>query len=211
MGQRRGGSVREAIVRLHAELRAARGEPDGQWAFWCRRPKTAAEREAVVIEAVLTQRTNWANVERAAANLRAAGVFSLAGVLALGPAGLAPLVRPSGFYRRKAERLVPLARLVAVEWGGVERALARETAVLRAGLLALPGVGPETADDILLYALDKPVFVVDEYTRRIARSRGIAALSYNGLQRAFEEALPRDYGVYQDFHALIVMEGKAAR
>lgn len=197
------------IEALYAELKRKYGKPGGQWSLWCKRPKTLEEKELIAIEAILTQRANWKNVQFAVANLKEADCLGLKKVLAADNRKLSRLVRPSGFYRQKAERLKILARFILEECGGIKGASGMSLKELRAGLLALKGVGPETADDILLYGLEKPVFVIDEYTRRLVRRLDLAQIfSYQPLQELFEKQLKKDYRAYQDFHALIVINGK---
>ena len=197
---------------LYAQLKRRCGRPGGQWSLWCKRPKTLAEKELVIIESILTQRANWKNVQLAVANLKDAGVLNLGRIAKTDKEKLALLVRPSGFYQQKSERLQILARFVLNDCGGVQKAVEMPVQELRQGLLALKGVGPETADDILLYALEKPVFVIDEYTRRLAeRLRLDKTGSYHTLQGLFEKSIKRDYRLYQDFHALIVINGKEKR
>jgi endonuclease-3 related protein len=168
----------------------------------------AETRYEVVAGALLTQNTSWKNVERALANLKKAGALSPQKIVHMRRARLESLIRPSGFYRQKAERLAVVCAFF-LERGGVAGCRREETAALREGLLGLKGIGPETCDDILCYALERPVFVVDEYTRRIARGLRLTDdLSYDGLQRFFETGVRRDWRLYQDFHALIVRHGK---
>lgn len=195
--------------KIYRELRNKYGRPSGQWTLWCKRPKTALQREEVAIGAILTQRTNWNNVDLAINNLKKSGFSSLKGVLSLGSKKLAPLIRPSGFYRTKAGYLMGLAGFILKNYGNLEKMKTADQQNLREKLLALRGVGPETADSILLYALDKPVFVIDEYTRRFVRQRNLAdKKDYHFLQKLFEENLKKDFRLYQDFHALIVINGK---
>jgi len=197
---------------LYKELRKKYGVPAGQWALWCKRPKNQAEREEVIIEAILTQRTNWQNVVLAVKNLEKAKAKSLEAVLQLTTAQFASLIKPAGFYQTKALYLSLLAEFILKTYGGLEQIMREETEKLRKELLDLKGIGPETADSILLYALDKPVFVIDEYTRRLVKKRGLTNnFSYNFLQTIFEKHLKKDYGLYQDFHALIVIDGKNAK
>jgi len=192
-----------ALEKLYRELRRKYGTPEGQWKLWCKRPKTKKEREEVIIGAILTQRTNWKNVDLAINNLKKARVNSLESILRLGKNKLAPLIKPSGFYRTKADYLFNLAKFMLKSHDSGSLAERRER------LLELKGIGPETADSILLYALDKPVFVIDEYTRRLVKKRNLAKnLSYAFLQKLFEKNLKKDFRLYQDFHALIVIDGK---
>jgi endonuclease-3 related protein len=154
----------------------------------------AQKRFEVIAGAFLTQNTAWGNVERALANLRRARCLSAAGIRRVPLARLERLVRPAGYFRQKARRLKGfVAWLDAHHGGNLERMFARPMAELRAELLALNGVGPETADSILLYAGGHPVFVVDAYTRRVLDRHRIAAFNapYDEIRRTFERALRR--------------------
>jgi len=165
----------------------------------------------VMVGAVLTQNTAWSNVERAVENLKAAGRLEAAAIAADEPARLAELIRPAGYFNVKARRLQNLCRLL-LEQGG-EAALAnRSTGELRQRLLAVKGIGPETADDILLYAFARPVFVVDAYTRRIFTRLGLISggESYEQLRHGCETALGSDTAMYNEYHALIVHHAKQA-
>ncbi len=195
--------------KLHKKLKRKYGTPGGQWKLWCKRPKTSREREEVIIGAVLTQITNWRNVELAINNLKRAKTDSLKNIYRLGPKKLENLIKPSGFYRIKAKYLFNLAKFIVENYGSVTRMRKKELKELREKLLELKGIGPETADSILLYALDKPIFVIDEYTRRLIRECNLAdKANYQFLQKRFEESLRQDFRLYQDFHALIVINGK---
>jgi len=198
------------ILDIYRKLKRKHGKPGGQWDLWCRRPKTTADREAVIIESILTQRANWKNVMLAEGNLKKHGITCLGEILACREESLETLVRPSGFYRIKARRLKTLAGFIEKSCWGVEEAEGIPTALFRQSLLSLNGVGEETADDILLYAFERPVFVIDEYTRRLARNLNLAEnLSYGCLQSVFEKGMrKKNYAAYQDFHALIVIDGK---
>ena len=170
----------------------------------------------VCVGAILTQNTSWSNVERAIANLKAVRVLEPGRLFALSESQLAALIRPAGYFNVKARRLRSFLRVLVEEYGGdLERLFAGETAAVRERLLAIHGVGPETADSMLLYAGGHQSFVVDAYTKRIFHrhgwSRGDA--TYGDLQRLCESALdekPRcarlDY--WQDYHAQLVMVGK---
>ena len=127
----------------------------------------------------------------------------------LGEKKLAPLIKPSGFYQTKANYLFHSAKFILGKYKSLAKMGKSDLKELREQLLELKGIGPETADSILLYALDKPVFVIDEYTRRLIKRRGLAKdLSYAFLQKLFEKNLRKDFRLYQDFHALIVIDGK---
>ncbi len=167
----------------------------------------------VMVGAVLTQNTAWGNVERAIANLKASGRLSCRGILTLSDAALAELIRPAGYFNVKARRLKALCTFLDTEGAAEQPDAMRDTATLpelRRRLLAVHGVGEETADSILLYALGLPVFVVDAYTRRIfSRLKLIAGdESYARIQQSFEAALPREVALYNEYHALIVHLGK---
>lgn len=199
------------IYDLYKALREKYGKPLGQWTLWCKRPKTGEEREIVIVESILTQRANWNNVCMAVTNLKNAGMLGLQEILSAGDKELQYLIKPSGFYKTKCFRLKLLSDFIINECGGVEKTMKISSNKLRKKLLSLNGIGDETADDILLYAFDKPVFVIDEYTRRIVKKLHLTDnLSYRHLQTFFEEGLGRKkYALYQDFHALIVIEGKS--
>lgn len=165
----------------------------------------------VIVGAILTQNTSWKNVELAIANLRRAKLLSPAAVQKIEPAGLARHLRPSGYYRQKTKTLKTFVAFLYKNHGGsLNHLFATPTAGLREQLLALRGIGPETADSILLYAGKHPVFVVDAYSRRILERHRLAQpkSSYEELRATFETALPREHQLFNEFHALIVHTGK---
>jgi endonuclease-3 related protein len=198
------------IYNLYQKLKEKHGEADSQWQLWCKRNKTEREKEEVIIGAILTQRTNWRNVELTITNLKKAGMKSLTDLLSLlRTKKNIYLLRPCGFYHQKAERLKNLIKFILKRYRSLKKMVSQPTEKLRRELLSLKGIGPETADSILLYALNKPIFVIDEYTRRLVKEWGLAEnFSYDYLQKLFENNLPKDYKLYQDFHALIVIDGK---
>jgi len=147
---------------------------------------------AVIVGTYLTQNTAWINVERALANLRAAELLSVSGIRTVSLRRLERLIRPSGYFRQKARRLKTFVAFLDREYGGsLEELLAQPTEKLREELLSLNGVGPETADSILLYAGNHPVFVVDAYTRRIIERHGIMSANsdYEEIRGFFEQSL----------------------
>ncbi len=165
----------------------------------------------VIVGAILTQRTAWANVEKALANLKQADALSPAAMRALSAAELAELIRPSGFYRNKARKLLAFLEMVAARFeGDLERLLAAPGDELRASLLATHGIGAETADAILLYAARQPFFVVDAYARRTFSRIGVrpGGDAYDAWQQLFEASLPQDAALYGEYHALIVEHAK---
>jgi endonuclease-3 related protein len=172
------------------QLRAYYGTLNAAWGrqhWW-----PARTRFEVVVGAYLTQNTSWKNVEIALRRLRAAGVLSLRGIRAVPLADLEGLIRSAGYFRQKSARLKIFVAFVGQRYGGsLQRMFARPTQTLRQELLSLNGVGPETADSILLYAGQHPVFVVDAYTRRILERHEIipANAKYEDIRELFERAL----------------------
>jgi endonuclease-3 related protein len=175
----------------------------------------------VILGAYLTQNTSWKSVERSLDNLRAAGAFSPEGLRALSLDQLQDLIRPSGFQSRKGPAIKAFLALLDTYGGSLEQLAAEPTSVLRPKLLQLPGVGPETADAILLYALGHPVPVADEYLRRIAERHqlvnppvGRGRRGYDSLVLLTRQAFAADSGdrqasLFNEFHALTVAVGKA--
>jgi len=163
----------------------------------------------VIVGAVLTQNTAWTNVEKAIGELKRRRLLSRSRLLSLAPRELAPIIRSSGFHNLKARRLLALLSWIDAR-GGI-RALRRvRTPALRRQLLDIPGIGPETADSILLYALDRPVFVIDAYTRRILARYGLVRgdETYDRLQVLFHSSLPRSARLFNEYHALLVRLAK---
>lgn len=165
----------------------------------------------IAVGAILTQNTNWANVEKAIDRLKAVGVLEPGILHRLDDKVLADLIRPSGYFRVKTKRLKAFLDVLCGTFGGdLGKMLSGDLQEARQRLLEISGVGEETADSILLYAGRKPVFVVDAYTRRILSRHGIVdeKTSYSGIRDLFLSCLPRDTGVYSQYHALIVETGK---
>ena len=165
----------------------------------------------VIVGAILTQNTNWTNVEKAIANLKLADVLEPRKLLALEPSTLALLIRPAGFFNVKTKRLRAfLEWFVARYEGRVEAMRNRPLAALREELLGVKGIGRETADSILLYAAGLPTFVVDAYTFRILRRHGLITedADYDEMKSLFEDNLERDRALFNEYHALLVAVGK---
>ena len=165
----------------------------------------------VAVGAILTQNTSWSNTARAIANLRAAGALTPTSLAALPDTRLAELIRPAGYFRLKAARLKSFLRFLRDEAGLSMAALdGKGLATLRPKLLEVKGVGPETADSILLYALGQPTFVVDAYTRRILSRHGMIPedAGYDEMRDLFMGALDPDPALYNEYHALLVRVGK---
>lgn len=165
----------------------------------------------VIVGAILTQNTSWTNVERAIANLRRENLLTPGALETVPFARLASLIRSSGYFRQKAKKLKAFVRFLRTQYSGsLARMFRTPTAVLREKLLAVHGIGPETADSILLYAGKKDVFVIDAYTKRILSRHGLVPedVPYEELRSLIESALLRDVSRYNEFHALLVMAGK---
>ncbi len=160
----------------------------------------------VMVGAVLTQAAAWSNVEKAMANLKAAAALSAAAIRELPQEELARLLFPSGYYNAKARKLKALAEFLERYDDDIEALAAVDDGVLRKELLEVHGIGEETADDILLYAVGKPVFVIDEYTRRVFYRLGVAPErgSYSQYQTLFADNLSADPERFGEYHALIV-------
>ncbi len=165
----------------------------------------------VVIGAILTQNTNWSNVEKAIRNLKAAGRLSPEGIHELNVTELAQLIRPSGFFNVKARRVKTFINWLFSRYeGSLSKMFAQDLAILRDDLLSVKGIGPETADSILLYAGNFPTFVVDAYTHRIFSRHGFIPeeSTYDEMKSFFEGNLPKDVKLYNEYHALLVNIGK---
>ena len=165
----------------------------------------------VCVGAILTQNTNWGNVEKAIANLKRDGLLSPEALRDVPVAVLAESIRPSGFFNVKSFRLKAfVAYLFDHHGGSLERMFAGEWRKLRVELLGVPGIGRETCDSILLYAGEKPSFVVDAYTRRLLAALGLidAQADYEAVRSLFMDNLPADPHLYNEYHALIVQHGK---
>ena len=171
----------------------------------------AETRLEVMIGAVLTQNTNWKNVEKAICNLKNREWISINALHRASHRELAREIRPAGYYNIKAKRLKNLIGFMVDTYDGELKNLLNEnTDTLRQCLLSVNGVGPETADSILLYAADRPVFVIDAYTHRILHRHGLSGdqTTYPELQDFFMDNLPLDPTLFNEFHALIVETAK---
>lgn len=187
---------------IYARLREAYG-PQHWWPA-----DTSLE---VMVGAVLTQNTTWRGVEKAITNLKASGLLSVDKLDIVDTDNLAGLIRPSGYFNLKARRLKNLIELVITAYGGDLEDMGREqTNKLRRDLLAVKGVGPETADCILLYGFNRPIFVIDTYTRRVLSRHGLTGhrVNYRELQDLFMQHLPLKASMFNEYHALLVRVGK---
>jgi endonuclease-3 related protein len=165
----------------------------------------------IIVGAILTQNTAWTNVEKALVNLRRARLLTPGALHRAPTARLARLIRPSGYFNLKAKKLKAFTRFLFAEHRGrLAHLFALDPVRMREELLAVYGIGPETADSIILYAAHQPIFVVDAYTRRIFARLGLARAeaSYGELQALFTQNLPRAEPLFNEYHALLVALGK---
>mgnify|MGYP001207926495 CR=1 FL=1 len=197
-GCRRKQKLKEIYQRLHAYF--------GPQHWWPAR--TSFE---VIVGAILTQNTSWSNVEKAIKRLNQENLLTARKLNRLPTKRLARLIKSAGYYNIKAERLKEFLRFFFAIYGGqLKRMAVLPDGELRPRLLSVKGIGPETADCILLYALDKPVFVVDAYTKRILIRHGLIqeGAEYHEVQNLFMQNLKKEVKLFNEFHALLVRLGK---
>ncbi len=198
-------SAQPPLMEIYRRLLNKYG-PQGWW--------PANSRFEMIAGAILTQAAAWRNVERALGNLRSAGVESWPGVHTLPVEELAELVRPSGYYNAKARKLKAFAAHVCERYDGhLDCMFDGDTQKVRRELLGIHGIGPETADDILVYAAGMASFVIDTYTIRIVKRVGLKPVgrdSYDGWQRLFHDNLPTDVAIFNEYHALLDHHHKEA-
>lgn len=193
--------MKRTLLRYYRKMRDAHGHLN----WW-----PGESRWEVIVGAILTQNTAWSNVEKAIASLKAANVLEPKPMWELPESELALLIRSSGYYNQKAKKLRTFLAYFRERHGGsLESMIAAPTDSLRKELLSLNGIGPETADSILLYALDHSVFVIDAYTKRIMSRHGHAGegVDYHDLQALFTRHLPKERDLYNDYHAQLVRVG----
>lgn len=194
------------IHKLYKELYQKHGDPVELWPQWCADKKDKHLREIIIIGAILTQRTSWHNAHLALENLKKESLLSLKKIADLkNLTELRSLIKPAGFYQTKPKRIFWTASFFVEK--GIDKLMGGKVEVIRKDLLSIKGIGPETADVILLYALDKPSFVIDEYTKRWANQEGVSeSQDDDQLKELFETSLPQEVDIYQNFHALIIIE-----
>jgi endonuclease-3 related protein len=194
--------ISEKLIEIY-ELLLERFGPQHWW--------PGETRLEIIVGAILTQNTNWGNVERAIANLKAADCLTADKLYRLDITCLAELIRPAGYYNIKARRLRNfLIWLFDNHNGRLEDIESLRTEQLRACLLTINGIGRETADSILLYAFDRAVFVIDAYTARVVFRHGLIEpqADYEGLRELFQSNLPQNCRIFNEYHALMVKVGK---
>ena len=165
----------------------------------------------IAVGAILTQNTNWGNVEKAIQNLKRENCLHAKKLQEIPDNKLAAFIKPAGYFNVKAKRLRNFLSFLSNHYrGSMKRMEAADTVSLREVLLNVNGIGPETADSILLYALGRSVFVIDAYTKRVLHRHGIISgdVTYHEMQELFHTNLPQDVQLYNEYHALFVMVGK---
>ncbi|CAI8046972.1 Putative DNA repair glycosylase MJ1434 [Geodia barretti] len=195
----RSDTLRDLLPRVYRRLYDSYG-PQGWW--------PGESRFEIIVGAILTQSTAWVNVEKALASLRAAECWSFYAIASLPQDELALVIRSSGYYNAKARKLQAFAHHVIENYGGdLDRMFDSDAGRLRTELLSIHGIGEETADDILVYAAEMPSFVMDTYTRRIVDRLGIVPSGrnpgYGAYQALFQDNLPADAPLFNEFHALL--------
>jgi len=183
--------------------------PQHWWPAKARSDET--RRLEIAVGAILTQNTAWSNAARAIDALKSKDLMHASRLNALSAQQLAPLIRSSGYFNQKAKKLKGFIGFLCSRYAGkMKKMQGRGVLALREELLGLSGIGPETADSILLYALDKPVFVVDAYTRRVLARHSLIPweASYDQIQALFIKDLPARVSLYNEYHALFVAVGK---
>jgi endonuclease-3 related protein len=202
MARRNKKNYKETIISIYQLLYDAFG-PQHWWPG-----ETPFE---VAVGAVLTQNTSWRNVEKAIENIKRKNALRPGTLHRMRHKELATLVRPAGYFNIKAKRLNEFLNFLAHKYRGDMKAMnGTDTDSLRQELLGVHGIGPETSDSILLYALQRPVFVIDAYTRRVLQRHGLVTerKTYGELQEIFHTSLPADTGLFNEYHALFVLLGK---
>ncbi len=170
---------------------------------------TERQKLEICVGAILTQNTAWKNVEVAIENLNKENLIDIRKIKKIDKKKLARLIKSSGYYNQKAVKLKIFAKYLAENYkGNLKEFFKKDTEKLRDELLSIKGIGPETADSIILYAAEKPIFVIDAYTKRIFKRLGYKEETYEELQNLFMENLEKDAKLFNEYHALLVELGK---
>jgi len=198
--------VSKTLFQYYEQLLDEYGDPIIYWPQWCAKTKSIAEREQIIIGMILVQRTSWHNANIALKNLKKENFLSVKKIAKLKTLErLTQLIRSAGFYHSKPKRIFDVCTFVTNQ-GGVRGLMNKNKVDVRQQLLTIKGVGQETADTILLYALDKPVFIIDDYTRRWTEKEGLTKeKDYIMLQKFFQSNLKLNIETYRNFHTLIIV------
>lgn len=195
--------LKSALLKDYYKSLFASFGPQGWW--------PGRTRFEVIVGAILTQNTSWTNVEKAIRNLRKENLLSPERLHASDASTLASLIRPAGYFNIKAGRLRNFTSFLFKDYGGsLDKLFRKDSKALREELLSINGVGPETADSIMLYAAGRPEFVIDAYTKRIFSRHGLTDrdAGYEEIKSVFMDNLPRDAALFNEYHALIVRTAK---
>jgi len=205
--------MQNIVYGLYLELLKKYGNPVKYWPQWCAIKKSWKLKEEISLETILVQRTSWRNAEIASKNLKNTRLLSIRRIYENKDfQRLVSLVKPAGFYNTKPKRLVEFCRFICQNYGSWQNFCSEDLITAREKLLTVYGIGPETADTILLYAADEPTFIIDEYTRRFIKSKELAKnFDYYFLKDLFERNLPKDLGLFQGYHVLIIAEQKQGK
>ena len=172
-------------------------------------PKTGKQQLEVIFGAILTQNTSWKNVEKAIINLNKNNLIDIKKIIEIENKKLANIIKSSGYHNQKAERLKIFSEFLLKNYNGnLKKLFEKNIDELRKELLEIKGIGPETADSIILYSAQKPIFVIDAYTKRIFSRIGFKEKTYDEFQNAFHKNLAKDVNLFNEYHALIVEHGK---
>jgi len=199
---RKSAPLEEILKKIYDKLYTTFG-PQGWW--------PASSPFEVAIGAILTQNTNWKNVEKAINNLKRHNLLNPKKLKEIDEKKLSILIKPAGYYNQKAKKIKEFVKFLMENYGGkMEKMKGANPVELREKLLSIKGIGRESADSILLYALGMPVFVVDAYTYRIMLRHGLIYedITYEELKELFEKNLPSDVKIFNEYHALLVKVGK---
>ncbi len=195
---------------LYRQLLKQFGNPATIWPEWCAVQKDEKLREIIATGTILVQRTSWHNADIALRNLKKHNLLSIqkiAGVDDL--TQLIQLIRPAGFFTTKPKRLVTLCKYIYENFGSITNMQKHSFEKIRMELLKFNGIGPETADTFCLYVLDKPTFIIDEYTKRFVKKYHLSkSTDPQYLKTLFENSLPKNYRIYQNYHVLIIADQK---
>jgi endonuclease-3 related protein len=196
------------VFNKYKELLETYGDPIEFWPQWCSPSKDEGLMQLIAIGAILVQRTSWNNAEMALMNLHSSGLLRLEDILKVDMDDLTELVRVAGFYTTKPRRLKEMCSFVLDTYGSFKKMRdLDDLALLREQLLSVYGIGPETADTILLFVLDKPSFIVDAYTKRFVDKHNLFGKTNDSdLKALFERNLPEDATIYQNYHVLKILD-----
>lgn len=198
--------MKKPLYNYYQKLLREYGDPVNYWPQWCAQKKSEVEREKIIIGMILVQRTSWHNANIALKNLKRNKLLSTEKISVIKNVNkLAKIIKSAGFHQTKPKTLINVCTYI-VNQGSINKLMDKEIEKIRKEFINIKGIGPETAATILLYALDKPVFIIDEYTRRWVKKHNLTSeRDYEKLQNFFYQNLKTNLEIYQKFHALIII------